>query len=31
MIRGTIDTPDNRKGMPNADFSQWIPLDLLTR
>ncbi|CAB4375101.1 NAD(P)-binding protein [Rhizophagus irregularis] len=27
----TIDTPDNRKGMPDADFSQWIPLDLLTR
>jgi len=31
ILPATIDTPDNRKGMPNADFSQWIPLDLLTR
>lgn len=21
-----MDTPMNRKGMPNADFSQWTPL-----
>lgn len=25
----TLDTPANRKGMPNADFSQWTPLDEL--
>uniref|UniRef100_A0A1D1ZFG4 Dihydropteridine reductase n=1 Tax=Anthurium amnicola TaxID=1678845 RepID=A0A1D1ZFG4_9ARAE len=31
ILPATIDTPDNRKGMPNADFSQWIPLELLTR
>ena len=23
----TLDTPGNRKGMPNADFTQWTPLD----
>lgn len=22
----TLDTPANRKGMPNADFNQWTPL-----
>ncbi|CAG8446154.1 9900_t:CDS:2 [Funneliformis caledonium] len=31
ILPGTIDTPDNRKGMPDADFSQWIPLDLLSQ
>ncbi|CAI2165619.1 16782_t:CDS:2 [Funneliformis geosporum] len=31
ILPGTIDTSDNRKGMPNADFSQWIPLDLLSQ
>jgi dihydropteridine reductase len=25
----TLDTPGNRKGMPNADFSQWTPLQYL--
>ena len=25
----TLDTPGNRKGMPNADFSQWTPLEFL--
>lgn len=24
--RVTLDTPANRKGMPNADFSTWTPL-----
>lgn len=23
----TLDTPGNRKGMPNADFTQWTPLE----
>ncbi|RMX41293.1 hypothetical protein pdam_00017744 [Pocillopora damicornis] len=23
----TLDTPGNRKGMPNADFNQWTPLE----
>ena len=28
----TLDTSINRKGMPNADFSQWTPLqDLAER
>ena len=27
--RITLDTPVNRKGMPNADFSQWTPLQYL--
>ncbi len=22
----TIDTPSNREGMPNADFSAWTPV-----
>ncbi|XP_038071000.1 dihydropteridine reductase-like isoform X2 [Patiria miniata] len=25
----TLDTPMNRKGMPNADFSAWTPLDFV--
>ncbi|GBC00678.1 hypothetical protein RclHR1_03940004 [Rhizophagus clarus] len=31
ILPATIDTSNNRKAMPDADFSQWIPLDLLTR
>ncbi len=25
VLPGTIDTPENRKAMPNADFSSWVP------
>jgi len=25
VLPGTIDTPQNRKDMPNADFSKWVP------
>jgi NAD(P)-dependent dehydrogenase (short-subunit alcohol dehydrogenase family) len=25
LVPGTIDTPDNRKSMPEADFAKWIP------
>jgi NAD(P)-dependent dehydrogenase (short-subunit alcohol dehydrogenase family) len=29
ILPGTIDTPENRKAMPNADFSKWVaPLAL---
>ena len=24
ILPGTIDTPQNRKNMPNADFSRWV-------
>ena len=24
LVPGTIDTPDNRSAMPNADFSKWV-------
>jgi NAD(P)-dependent dehydrogenase (short-subunit alcohol dehydrogenase family) len=24
ILPGTIDTPTNRKAMPNADISQWV-------
>lgn len=24
IVPGTIDTPDNRKSMPDADFTQWV-------
>jgi NAD(P)-dependent dehydrogenase (short-subunit alcohol dehydrogenase family) len=24
ILPGTIDTPANRKSMPNADFSKWV-------
>lgn len=24
IVPSTIDTPENRKGMPNADFSKWV-------
>lgn len=27
--RVTLDTPANRKGMPNADFSQWTSVEEL--
>src|SRR5260370_20755459 len=30
VLPGTIDTPANRKAMPNADFSKWIqPRDVV--
>lgn len=29
LIPGTIDTPDNRKSMPNADFSTWVKAETL--
>ena len=30
VLPGTIDTPTNRKAMPNADFSKWIqPSDVV--
>ncbi len=25
LISETIDTPENRQAMPNADFSKWAP------
>lgn len=27
IVPSTIDTPDNRKAMPNADFSTWVSTD----
>lgn len=29
--RITLDTPGNRKGMPNADFTQWTPLEYVAK
>ncbi|MCB9377336.1 MAG: SDR family NAD(P)-dependent oxidoreductase [Holophagales bacterium] len=29
VLPGTIDTPANRKAMPDADFSTWVDLDAL--
>ncbi|KAJ1678948.1 hypothetical protein EV182_003030 [Spiromyces aspiralis] len=29
LVRITIDTPANRSGMPDADFSAWTPPDHL--
>lgn len=29
LVPGTIDTPDNRRAMPNADFSKWISPDAM--
>lgn len=26
----TLDTPGNRQGMPNADFSSWTPCDTVS-
>jgi NAD(P)-dependent dehydrogenase (short-subunit alcohol dehydrogenase family) len=32
FVPGTIDTPDNRKAMPNADISKWNnPMDIAAR
>jgi NAD(P)-dependent dehydrogenase (short-subunit alcohol dehydrogenase family) len=31
VLPGTLDTPQNRDAMPNADFSKWIPLDKLAQ
>jgi NAD(P)-dependent dehydrogenase (short-subunit alcohol dehydrogenase family) len=25
VLPGTMDTPSNRKSMPDADFSKWVP------
>jgi NAD(P)-dependent dehydrogenase (short-subunit alcohol dehydrogenase family) len=30
ILPGTIDTPPNRKAMPNADTSRWVQPDDLT-
>ena len=30
LIPGTIDTPDNRKAMPQADFSTWVKPETLS-
>ena len=27
----TLDTPGNRKGMPDADFTQWTPLEYVAK
>ena len=29
ILPGTIDTPQNRKDMPDANFSNWVPTELL--
>ena len=29
ILPGTIDTPENRQDMPNADFSKWVPSEKL--
>ena len=29
ILPGTIDTPENRKAMPNSDFSKWVSPDQL--
>lgn len=29
IVPGTIDTPQNRKAMPNADFSQWVTAETI--
>lgn len=29
VLPGTIDTPQNRKEMPNADTSKWVPADAI--
>jgi NAD(P)-dependent dehydrogenase (short-subunit alcohol dehydrogenase family) len=30
VLPGTMDTPENRKAIPNADFSKWIqPSDVV--
>lgn len=30
IVPSTIDTPDNRKAMPTADFSSWVPASEIT-
>jgi NAD(P)-dependent dehydrogenase (short-subunit alcohol dehydrogenase family) len=30
LVPGTIDTPDNRSAMPNADFSKWVSPNAMT-
>ena len=29
IVPSTIDTPQNRKSMPNADFSRWVSADAI--
>jgi NAD(P)-dependent dehydrogenase (short-subunit alcohol dehydrogenase family) len=29
ILPGTIDTPENRQAMPDADFSNWVPTEAL--
>jgi NAD(P)-dependent dehydrogenase (short-subunit alcohol dehydrogenase family) len=29
ILPGTIDTPQNRESMPDADFSHWVPPEAL--
>lgn len=30
IVPSTIDTPANRKAMPDADFSKWVPLEAIS-
>jgi NAD(P)-dependent dehydrogenase (short-subunit alcohol dehydrogenase family) len=29
VLPGTLDTPQNRQEMPNADYSKWVPVEAL--
>lgn len=31
VVPDTLDTPENRKSMPDADFSSWVPLERISR
>jgi NAD(P)-dependent dehydrogenase (short-subunit alcohol dehydrogenase family) len=31
LLPGTIDTPENRESMPDADFSRWVTTDSLAQ
>ncbi len=31
VLPGTMDTPANRRSMPNADHSQWVPTEEVAR
>jgi NAD(P)-dependent dehydrogenase (short-subunit alcohol dehydrogenase family) len=31
IMPGTIDTPQNRKAMPNADFTKWVEPDAIAQ
>jgi NAD(P)-dependent dehydrogenase (short-subunit alcohol dehydrogenase family) len=31
VLPGTIDTPENREDMPNADFSRWVPPEQIAK